>query len=134
MGPKYHFCMLIRPSNEPKKKKIQRGIFEKMRFLGFYLIKLYQELEAKLLNKVPFKVTEKTYTPNFYLLYTRFKKKKCSYFLNMFPHFIRNGEEPDSIVNPYLYYKIRFFCIPDEVRGHSQKTTTLFFLKWVWRR
>ena len=79
-GPKYHFCMLIRASNEPKKKKIQRGIFEKMRFLGFYLIKLYQELEAKLLNKVPFKVTENTYTPNFYLLHTYFKKKSVVVF------------------------------------------------------
>ena len=52
--------MLIRPSNKPKKKKIQRGIFEKMRFLGFYPIKLYQELDVKSLNKVPFSVTENT--------------------------------------------------------------------------
>ena len=72
--------MLIRPSNEPKKKKIQRGIFEKMRFLGFYLIKLYQEFDEKLLDKVPFSVTENTYTPNFYFLPTHFKAKSAVSF------------------------------------------------------
>ena len=47
-GPKYHFCMLIRPSNEPKKKKIERGIFEKNAMFRFLPYKAISRIKGKI--------------------------------------------------------------------------------------
>ena len=35
MGPRYYFSPLIRLSNEPKNKKVQLAVFEKIRFVVF---------------------------------------------------------------------------------------------------
>ena len=47
---------------------------KKFQFQGFYLIKLCQELDAKLLYKVPFSVPS-TNDPNFFPLNTYIKEK-----------------------------------------------------------
>ena len=45
MGPRYYFSPLFRLSNEPKNKKVQRAVFEKIRFEGFSLLKDGRKLE-----------------------------------------------------------------------------------------
>ena len=50
-GPRYNFCMLIRPSNEPKKKKINKAFLRNgiVRFLPYKVISRIKG--AKLLDK-----------------------------------------------------------------------------------
>ena len=112
-------------------KKIWPAIFEKIQFECFYLVKLFQELEAKLLFKVLFSVTENANTPNVCLLHIQFKKKSVDLIrIPISPYFIGNGKNPFFIVRSRIYYRIKLFPIPNEMKGWVHfKNNRNFFLK-----
>ena len=49
-GPKYFFCMLIRRSNEAKKKKINKPFLKKNLISRFLLYKAMSKIKGKIIE------------------------------------------------------------------------------------
>ena len=109
----------------PKRKKKSTWHFWENPIIRFLPKKLCQKVKAKLLNKVPHCAIEYTKTSNFCFLYTQLENNSGVIIWICTLTSSGMGKNTDFIVKIRMNYINKFSPIPNAVREHIKKTSTL---------